>query len=53
MVAAIVFYLGRADRMADDVLANGQLVVVAQASHSVMLDNPEGFNEALTGFALG
>ena len=42
-----------ADRMADDVLANGQLAVVAQASHSVMLDNPEGFNEALVGFVLG
>jgi pimeloyl-ACP methyl ester carboxylesterase len=42
-----------ADRMADDVLANGQLAVVARASHSVMLDNPEGFHEALLGFVLG
>ena len=42
-----------ADRMADDVLKNGRLAVVAQAGHSVMTDNPEGFAEALNAFALG
>ena len=42
-----------ADRMVDDVLANGQLAVIARASHSVMLDNAEGFNEALVSFVLG
>jgi pimeloyl-ACP methyl ester carboxylesterase len=42
-----------ADRMVDEVLANGTLVVVARASHSVMLDNPVDFNEALTDFVLG
>ena len=42
-----------ADRMADDVLANGELVVIARSSHSVMLDNTEGFNEALSAFVLG
>ena len=42
-----------ADRMADDVIPNGKLALVARASHSVMLDNPAGFNEALTGFVLG
>ena len=42
-----------ADRMVDDVLAKGSLAVIANASHSVMLDNPEALNEALTGFVLG
>lgn len=42
-----------ADRMADEVLKNGRLAVVAQAGHSVMTDNPEGFAEALNAFALG
>ena len=42
-----------AERMVDDVLANGTLEVIARASHSVMLDNPEAWNEALTGFVLG
>ena len=42
-----------ADRMVDDVLQNGQLAVVAAASHSVMLDNAEGFNKALSSFVLG
>ncbi len=40
-----------ADRMVD-VLPAGQLAVVAQASHSVMTDNPEGCIEAISGFAL-
>ncbi len=41
-----------ADRMVDEVLANGRLAVVAQASHSVMTDNPEGFREAVASFVL-
>jgi len=42
-----------ADRMADEVLPNGQLAVVGRAAHSVMTDNPEGFNAAIAEFALG
>jgi pimeloyl-ACP methyl ester carboxylesterase len=42
-----------ADRMADDVLREGQLAVVARAGHSVMTDNPEGFSEAVRRFVLG
>ena len=42
-----------ADKMVDDVLQKGQLAVVPQAAHSVMTDNPEGFNEAVAGFVLG
>ena len=42
-----------ADRMVEDVLKHGQLAVVARAGHSVMVDNPEGFRAALTGFVLG
>jgi pimeloyl-ACP methyl ester carboxylesterase len=42
-----------ADKMVDDVLQNGTLAVVAQAAHSVMTDNPEGFNEAVSEFVLG
>jgi pimeloyl-ACP methyl ester carboxylesterase len=42
-----------ADRMVDDVLANGRLAVVPRAAHSVMTDNPAGFAEAVTGFVLG
>lgn len=42
-----------ADRMADDELQNGKLAVVAQAGHSVMTDNPDGFREAVTNFVLG
>jgi pimeloyl-ACP methyl ester carboxylesterase len=41
-----------ADKMVDDVLANGRLAVVARAGHSVMTDNPEGFSEAISGFLL-
>jgi len=41
-----------ADRMAE-ALPRGELVVVAQAAHSVMVDNPEGFEAAVTRFALG
>jgi len=42
-----------ADRMVDEVLRDGRLVVIARASHSVMLDNPEAFVETLSEFALG
>jgi pimeloyl-ACP methyl ester carboxylesterase len=42
-----------ADRMVDDVLANGQLAIVPLSAHSVMTDNPEGFAEAVCGFVLG
>jgi pimeloyl-ACP methyl ester carboxylesterase len=42
-----------ADRMTDEVLKDGRLCVVARAGHSVMLDNPEEFLAALTGFVLG
>lgn len=42
-----------ADRMAEEATKKGRLAVVAQAGHSVMTDNPEGFAEALCDFALG
>jgi pimeloyl-ACP methyl ester carboxylesterase len=38
--------------MVDEVLADARLAVVPQAGHSVMTDNPEGFEEALTAFLL-
>jgi pimeloyl-ACP methyl ester carboxylesterase len=41
-----------AERMAEEVLPRGQLAVVARAGHSVMTDNPEGFAEAVSAFAL-
>lgn len=41
-----------ADRMVDEVLPNGRLAVVAQAGHSVMTDNPEGFRDAVADFVL-
>ena len=41
-----------ADRMVDEVLPNGTLAVVAQAGHSVMTDNPDGFARAVCDFAL-
>jgi len=41
-----------ADRMVDEVLANGRLAVVPQAGHSVMTDNPEGFRDAVATFVL-
>jgi pimeloyl-ACP methyl ester carboxylesterase len=41
-----------AEKMADEVLPNGRLAVVARAGHSVMTDNPEGFEEAVSGFLL-
>ncbi len=41
-----------ADKMVDEVLANGKLAVVAQAGHSVMTDNPDGFRDAVNEFVL-
>jgi pimeloyl-ACP methyl ester carboxylesterase len=41
-----------ADRLAEDVCQHGKLAVVARAGHSVMTDNPEGFNEAVGAFVL-
>lgn len=42
-----------AERMAEEVLAEGRLVVVPRAGHSVMIDNPEACRDALAGFVLG
>ena len=42
-----------ADSIADDTLPNGSLAVVSQAGHSVMLDNPEGFLDAVAAFVFG
>jgi len=41
-----------ADKMAEEVIPNATLEVVPACGHSVMLDNPEGFEKALTGFVL-
>ena len=41
-----------ADKMVEDILPNGQLAVVAQAGHSIMTDNPEGFAKAVGDFVL-
>ena len=51
--ASDVLSAEEADRMADETLSNGRLAVVSQAGHSVMLDNPEGFLDAVSGFVLG
>jgi pimeloyl-ACP methyl ester carboxylesterase len=42
-----------ADRMVDEAIPSGQLAVIPQAAHSVMLDNPVEFERALSRFALG
>ena len=42
-----------ADRMVDEVLRHGRLAVIPRAGHSVMVDNPDAFRAALTGFVLG
>jgi pimeloyl-ACP methyl ester carboxylesterase len=42
-----------AERMAEEALPNARLAVVPHAGHSVMTDNPEGFSEAVSKFALG
>ena len=41
-----------ADKMVDVVLADGRLIVVPQAAHSVATDNPEAFNRAVCDFVL-
>lgn len=41
-----------ADRMVEEVLADGRLEVIPRASHSVVIDNPEAFREAVARFAL-
>jgi pimeloyl-ACP methyl ester carboxylesterase len=41
-----------ADKMVEEVIPNAQLAVVPQAGHSVMTDNPEGFCQAVTDFAV-
>jgi pimeloyl-ACP methyl ester carboxylesterase len=50
--ASDIFSPDTADKMVDEVLADGRLAVVARAGHSVMTDNPEGFEEALSAFLL-
>lgn len=42
-----------ADKMVDEVLPKGTLAVVPRAAHSVMTDNPDGFNQAVSAFVLG
>lgn len=42
-----------ADKMVDEVLPNGRLAIVPQAAHSIMTDNPKGFEEAVCSFVLG
>jgi pimeloyl-ACP methyl ester carboxylesterase len=42
-----------ADRMADEVLPRGRLVVIPRAGHSVMVDNPEACRDAISAFVLG
>ena len=42
-----------ADRLADETFRAGSLVTIPAASHSVMLDNPEGFNESAHGVRAG
>lgn len=51
--ASDVFDPDTADRMVDDVIPNARLAVIPGAGHSVMLDNPEAFIEALSSFVLG
>ena len=41
-----------AERMAEEVLADGRLEVIPRASHSVVVDNPEAFRDAIARFAL-
>ncbi len=50
--ASDVFAPDTADKMVEEVLRQGRLAVVAQAGHSVMTDNPEGFRDAVTSFVL-
>jgi pimeloyl-ACP methyl ester carboxylesterase len=50
--ASDLFDPDTANRMVEEVLHNGTLEVIAHAGHSVMLDNPEAFERALSRFAL-
>ena len=50
--ASDVFATEAAERMAEEVLAQGRLAIVPRAGHSVMTDNPEGFGSAVTTFVL-
>jgi pimeloyl-ACP methyl ester carboxylesterase len=42
-----------ADRMVDEAIPNARLAVVARAGHAVMLDNAEGFAQAVSTFVFG
>lgn len=42
-----------AERMAEQALSRGTLAEVPRAGHSVMIDNPAGFADAVARFALG
>ncbi len=42
-----------ADRMVEETIPQATLAVVAQAGHSVMTDNPDGFRDAVCAFVLG
>jgi pimeloyl-ACP methyl ester carboxylesterase len=50
--ASDVFAPDTADRMVEEVLRDGRLAVVPHAAHSVMTDNPEGFEAAVNAFVL-
>jgi pimeloyl-ACP methyl ester carboxylesterase len=50
--ASDVFSPETADRMVEEVLRDGRLAVVPHAAHSVMTDNPEGFEAAVNAFVL-
>jgi pimeloyl-ACP methyl ester carboxylesterase len=41
-----------AERMAEEALIRGSLAEIPRAGHSVMIDNPDAFAEAITRFAL-
>jgi pimeloyl-ACP methyl ester carboxylesterase len=42
-----------ADKMVDEVLPDGRLEVIPQAAHSVVTDNPQAFEAAVSRFVLG
>lgn len=42
-----------AERMVEEALPRGQLAVVPAAGHSVMIDNPNGFRDAVLRFVVG
>ena len=42
-----------ADRMVDEVIPDARLAVIPQAGHSVMIDNPDAFRDAVSAFVLG